>query len=180
MQYAQKKFNVMMPGGSSDDLAKRWEDTFGKKADRDSVVADQRNESLGYLSPIGELPVANPPAVIVPPVPRETVAVSGLWFRSRGLSSAARQQALEYSNWSAKRNGWLVWRLQPGRAVRLHGTDASAWESAVAQCPLSLQDQYALVARGCPPGPLRKMALSLQQLLTSTGVAEQRMRRLAQ
>lgn len=87
--------------------------------------------------------------------------------RGVGLSERSRKQALEYSNWSTERDGWLVWRLQPSRAVLLHGPTAATWEEPLRICEGPLQTQYALVAQGCPPSVLMPVAEAVGHFLGS-------------
>jgi hypothetical protein len=87
--------------------------------------------------------------------------------RRVGLSPRARERALEYSNWSTERDGWLVWRLRPSRAVLLHGPDTAAWEGPLTICEGPLQKQYALVAQGCPPSVLMPVAEAVSHFLGS-------------
>jgi hypothetical protein len=59
------------------------------------------------------------------------------------------------SNWSAERNGRLIVRLSPSRAVLLHGRSAAAWEDSIANAQASVGSLYSLICRGMPPSMLR-------------------------
>lgn len=81
-------------------------------------------------------------------------------IRSERIDSRTRDVALRWCNWSIERDGWLVWRLEPGRAILLHGAEAGYWERGLRDSTASLEAKYSLLAKGCPPRILGKVVFA--------------------
>ena len=63
-----------------------------------------------------------------------------------------------YSNWSTVRDDHAIVRLEPSRAVLLHGSEAWPWQRLLYRANRALGSKYALISAGFPPSMLQQVA----------------------
>lgn len=90
------------------------------------------------------------------------------------LSRSQRHDILNLSNWHTEREGWLVFRAPPARAVRLHGEQASIWSNTIESTAGAMGSKYALISRGLPPPMIKALISALQSHSSGTGGSTER------
>lgn len=77
------------------------------------------------------------------------------------LQPNERQYLKRSANWHTERDGQLVVRARPERAVLLHGRSAGFWSEALALSNARAGSLYALLSRGMAPSMIARYAAQL-------------------
>lgn len=86
-------------------------------------------------------------------------------FDQRDLRGRDVFDCAPFSNWSTTRNGFVIVRLEPSRAILLHGVQAWRWQRHLKRSRSSFGSQYALISAGVPPTMLRQVVDRLSLFL---------------
>ena len=78
-------------------------------------------------------------------------------FAQEHVRHCTPEELAPYTNWSLVREGHLIVRLRPSRALLLHGRVAGAWERLLHNATAPVGSQYGLVSRGLPPQMLQDL-----------------------
>lgn len=77
------------------------------------------------------------------------------------LQPAERAELRRCANWLTERDGQLIVRVRPERAVLLHGRLAGFWSEAIALSGARAGSLYALLSRGLAPSMMARYAAQL-------------------
>ncbi len=77
------------------------------------------------------------------------------------LQPAERAELKRSANWHTERDGHLIVRVRPERAVLLHGRSAGFWSEALALSGARAGSLYALLSKGLAPSMMARYAAQL-------------------